>query len=176
MVLVGFQFFGSDTRLAFGTLFPTGAGSFVTADVDVFGREYINDFGHDIFEELHGLFVADAQHIFEYSPTWTHFIRSTGASHFGIGGQCGKHVSGQVYFGDDRDIALLGIFYDFLGLFLRIETAISGIVILFGIPADDGTVAPGANFRQLGIFLYFYSPALVFGEVPVKGIHIVKCQ
>ncbi len=176
MVLVGFQFFGSDTCLAFGTLFPTGAGSFVTADVDVFGREYVNDFGHDIFEELHGLFVADAQHIFEYAPTWAHFIRSTGTSHFGIGGQCGKHVSGQVYFGDDRDIALPGIFYDFFGLLLRIETAIPGVVILFGVPADNGTVAPGANFRQLGILLYFYSPALVFGEVPVEGIHIVKCQ
>ena len=62
--------------------------------------------------------------------------------------------------GDDRDIALLGIFYDFLGLFLRIETAISGIVILFGIPADDGTVAPGANFRQLGIFLLFLFSSL----------------
>ena len=144
--------------------------------MDVFGREYVNDFGHDIFEELHGLFVADAQHIFEYAPTWAHFIRSTGTSHFGIGGQCGKHVSGQVYFGDDRDIALPGIFYDFFGLLLRIETAIPGVVILFGVPADNGTVAPGADFRQLGILLYFYSPALVFGEVPVEGIHIVKCQ
>ena len=35
------------------------------------------------------------------------------------------------------------------------------------------------NFhRTAGLFtlLYFYSPALVFGEVPVEGIHIVKCQ
>ena len=85
-------------------------------------------------------------------------------------------MSGQVYFGDDRDIALLGIFYDFFGLFLCIEAAIPGIVILSGVPADNGTVTPGANFRQLGILLYFDSPALVFGEVPVEGIHVVKCQ
>ena len=144
--------------------------------MDVFRGEYVNDFGHYIFEELHGLFVADAQHIFEYAPARTYFIRSAGASHFGIGGKCGKHVSGQVYFGDNRDVAFLGVFYDFFGLFLRVEAAIPGVVILVGVPADNGTVAPGTNFRQLGVLLYFDSPALVFGEMPVEGIHVVESQ
>ena len=51
------------------------------------------------------------------------------------------------------------IFYDFFGL-LTVPEPPYGVVILFGVPADNGTVAPGADFRQLGILLYFLFSSL----------------
>ena len=60
MPFVRFQAFRLDARLTFGTLRPAGTGSFVSADMYKPGREYFGDFRHYVFEELHGLFVADA--------------------------------------------------------------------------------------------------------------------
>ena len=86
-------------------------------------------------------------------------------------------MSGQVYFGNHGDVTLLRVFHNLFGLFLRIEAAVRGVVVFpASCFADDGAVAHGADFRQLRIFLYFDSPALVVRQVPVEGIHVVQRQ
>ena len=86
MPFVRFQAFRLDARLTFGTLRPAGTGSFVSADMYKPGREYFGDFRHYVFEELHGLFVADAQYILKDAPVGRYFVRSARTSHIGVGG------------------------------------------------------------------------------------------
>lgn len=81
---------------------------------------------YDIFEELHGLFVADAAHL-EYANVGTSYGPPV-HPHFRIGGQCSNMC--QVA-GDDRDMALPA-YFTFLWLAPAYKTATSGCVILFG--------------------------------------------
>ena len=90
----GFQSFIGNAFLTFGTLFPTGAGSFVTTNVYVFGGKYLYQFAQDVFHELHGLFVTDAEHIGKYAPVRTYFVGTTRAAKFRVGSQYGQCMSG----------------------------------------------------------------------------------
>ena len=141
MLFVCFQAFRFDAYLTFGALGPAGTGSFVSTDVYKLRREYLGDFCHYIFKKLHALFVADAQYIFKDTPVGRYFVRSSGASHIRIGGQSGKHVSRQVYFGNYGDVTFLCILHDLFGLFLRVEAAIRNVVIFSAsCLADNGAV------------------------------------
>ena len=173
MVLIRFQPFRFDTCLAFRAFFPTGTRSFVATDMNILRWEDLNDFTHYIFQELHRLVVTDTEHIFKYTPTRAYFVRTTCTSHFGVSSQCGKHVSGQVYFRNYRNVTFLCIFHDLFRFFLSKETAIRRIVILLCVSSDYRTTALRTYFRKFRILLNLDAPALVVRQVPVESIHVM---
>ena len=142
----------------------------------IFRRENVDYFVHYVFQEFHGFLVAYAQHIVEDSPGRTYFVRTSCTAKFRISSQCGQHVSGQVYFGNYGDVALLCVFHNFACLLLRIETAVRRIVILARVVADDRTLALRTYFGQFRVFLDFNAPSLVIGQMPVEGVHVVQGQ
>ena len=176
MVFIRFQPFRFDARLTFRTFFPSVTWSFIATDMYILWWEYFDDFTHYIFQELHGFIITDAEYVFKYAPTRTHFIWTTRTSHFWISGQCSKHVSRQVYFRNYCDVAFLCIFHDFFSLFLCIEAAIRCIVILLCVFSNYRATALRTYFRKFRIFFNLNTPALVFRQVPVESIHIVQCQ
>ncbi len=91
-----------------------------------------------------------------------------------IRGQCGLHVSGKVYFGNDGDVSFGGIGNDILRFFLGVEAFVGLAVILAGVSSDDGFLAFGTYLREPRIFLDFQSPTLIFGEMPMQAVHVVE--
>ena len=142
-------------------------------DIRCIGED-VHDFVDDVLGELQGLLVASAKHFPEYAELGGHFIRAARAAQFGIGSQCGKHVTRHVHFRNNGDEALGGIGHDFLGLFLCVEAADGCAIELAGAGSRDGLLAHGADFRQFGIFLDFDAPALVFRQMPVENVDIVE--
>ena len=92
----------------------------------------------------------------------------------GIGSECSEHVARHVDFGNHGNKPIGGIFYDFTALLLCVETAVTLAVVETGVTSDDSAGTPGALRGQLGVFLDFDAPALVFGDVPVEAVHAMQ--
>ena len=133
MFSVSFQALCFDTCLALRTFGPTIAWSFVTSDVDILIREQVGYLAQYIFYKLHCFIVTNAKYIFKYSPVFFYFIRTSRTTQFRVSSQSSNHMSGQVYFRDDVDIAFLCIVYNFFNLFLCVETSIRCAVIFTGV-------------------------------------------
>ena len=83
-------------------------------------------------------------------------------------------MSRKVDFGNNCDITFGSISYYFFRLFLGIEATVRFAVVFTGVTSDDCFCSLGTDFCQLRIFLDFQTPALVFGNMPVKTVHIVQ--
>ena len=98
-----------------------------------------------------------------------------------------------VNFGHYVDASLAGVGHDFADVVLSVVAAVFtaavevllgqlqvGVVLTFSIAHADGVLvvrnAPGAALGQQGIFLDFYAPALVVGQVPVELVDFVERQ
>ena len=82
---------------------------------------------------------------------------------------------------DDGDESRGGIGDDLADVVLRVEAAVGcGVKCPFAAVAagvaDDGFFAPGADVGEAGVFFDFDAPALIFGQVPVKDVHLVHGQ
>ena len=93
-----------------------------------------------------------------------------------ISGNSSLGMSGDIYFRNNLHKFSFGVSYNFFDVILGIKSSITLPVRFHIAIRQNFAIPPSTYFRQLGILLYFYSPALVLGEVPVEGIHIVKCQ
>ena len=67
--------------------------------------------------------------------------------------------------GHDADVALPRILDDFAHFLLRVKTA---------VPRSVLSRAPRAHLLQLGILIYGQTPALIFGQMPVKDVVLVQ--
>ena len=141
MLLVRFQAQGLDACLTLRTGFPLHLRTLVTPYVDVFRRENLDDFGQYVLDELDGLVVSGTQYVVRNAPLGPYLIRTAGTTQFRISGQCSLHVSRQVDFRNDGNVAVCRILYDFLGLFLGIETTVRLAVVFAGVTADDRFLA-----------------------------------
>ena len=173
MLIIRFQAQRLDTCLTFRTFFPTYFRTFVTTYMNIFWREDFNQFSIYVFEEFQYLIVSGTKHIFRYSPLSPYFVRATGTSQFGISGKGSLHVSRKIDFGNNCDITFGSISYYFFRLLLGIEATVRFAVVFTGVTSDDCFCSLGTYFCQLRIFLDFQTPTLVFGNMPVKTIHIV---
>ena len=176
MLAVSFDAFRLDARLAFRTTLPTHFRAFVTAYMDIFGREKIDHLAEHVFEEGHCLFIAGTDHIVRYAPLGPYFIRSARTTQVRISRDSCQLVSRKVYFGDDRDETFLGVSDHVADFVLRIEHAfaIRLAVIFAGVTADDGFLALRPDLGQFRIFLDLDAPSLVVCQVPVEAVHIVQ--
>ena len=78
-------------------------------------------------------------------------------------------MAGHLDFGHDGHVPPGRVGHDLADFVLRVETAVAFAVA-------RGLVAPGADFRELGILLDLDPPALVFGEVPVQRVQLMGGQ
>src|SRR5512143_4164895 len=81
--------------------------------------------------------------------------------------------------GHDGDEALACVGDDLSNVVLGVEAAVPlGVVDVRGgvvlRPADERAVAPRADFRQPRILLDLDAPALIIGEMPVKGVQLME--
>ena len=177
LTIVG-EAFGFVESLAFGIVFPGVDRTFVTADVDALTREEVHDFGEDVFGKLHGGGVGDVDDIVRNASLAPHLVAARGiAAIFGIGSHCGRAVARHVDFWHDGDVALLGIGHHVANFVLRVEVRAVGLVnpILLGLIeiGEEAIGGDAAHGGELRIFLDFHTPALVVGEVPVEGVHLI---
>ena len=76
MLAVSFDAFRLDACLAFRTTLPTHFRAFVTAYVDIFGREKVDHLAKHVFKEGHGFFITGTDHVVGNPPLCPYFIRS----------------------------------------------------------------------------------------------------
>ena len=80
-----------------------------------------------------------------------------------IGRQSSLHVSWQVDFGNDGDVALAGVVHHLADVALRIEALVRAAVIFARVVTNDRFGAVAAHLRQTRVFLDFDAPSLVVG-------------
>ena len=136
--------------------------SLVTTDVYDFRWEDVDDFREHILAKLVYLLVAEAEDVVIYAPVLAHLIRTARATQFWIAGECRLLVSGHIYFRYDGHMTLACIFHHFLCLLLSVVAAVRLSVIDLRVMTKSGLGAHAALGREFGIFLYLYSPPLVF--------------
>ena len=93
-----------------------------------------------------------------------------------IGSQCGKRMSRYVDFGNNGDKTFLGIADHFSYFVLRVVSAMRHTVKAAVAHPFNCLPAMGACPGKCGIFLYFDTPSLVVGEMPMKVVDVVKSQ
>ena len=176
MLAVSLDAFRLDAGLALRTSLPTHFRAFVTAHVDIFGREEVDHLAEHVFEEGHGLFITGTDHVVGNAPLCPYFIRPARATQFRVGRDGCQLVSRKVYFGDDRDETFFGISDHVADFILCIEHAfaIRLAVIFAGVTAYDGFLALRSDTGQFRIFLDLDAPSLVVRQMPVEAVHVVE--
>ena len=147
--------------------------AFVTAYVNVFGREDFHHFREHALKEFKHLFVAGAEDVLCNAPLGPHFIWPAGAAKLRVCGQRRYHVAGEVDLWDYGYTAFGGVVDYFFHLFLGVEAAVSYSVAAAPVLAHHGAASPGTNLRQARIALDLHPPALVLREVPVEAVQLV---
>ena len=88
-------------------------------------------------------------------------------------------MAGEVYLGDDLDIALGGILHYLGNLFLGVESTVGGLFArtcrVLVTPGLVGAVyVPRAYVVELGVTVNFDAPALVVGQMPMESVEFVS--
>ena len=169
-----------NATLAVGVALPGRRGTLVAADVDIVVGEHLGDVAQDAFEEVDGLVLADVQHVGADAARNAHGVGFRWvAAELRICRHDGHHVAGHVDFGDDFDVALLGVGHDFAQVVERVVAAAAVFRIVVERGAVRGVVAlhraraDGSHGGQFRIFGNFDAPALVVGQVPVEAVELV---
>ena len=85
-----------------------------------------------------------------------------------------------INFGDNGDIAVLSVFYNFLYLLLSIVSAIRFAVELMGFifeqMSDKRFFTHRTYLSKARVFFYFNAPTLVVGEMPMEFIEVVQSE
>ena len=159
--------------LTLGTCLPAVARTLVTSDMYDFGREHITQFAQNLLQERQYVGIACTQHVRADTPLAPYAVRAAGASQLRIDAECCNHVSRQVDFRNDVDVAFCCIF-DYASYFLlRVIALLGGVVIDAAVLADDGIGTELSFLCQFGHALYLEAPALVVGQMPVELVQSV---
>lgn len=168
---------GRDTGLAVGAGLPAGVLAFVAADVDQLRGKERDDLVEHVFEEFERALLARTEDVVRAADPTRYFVGfvSVPAPQPGVGRQGRERVSGHFDFGDDRDVPLGGIGDDLADLVLRVKAAVppefeGGGLLL--VAADLGFRTPRPDLGQARVAFDLDAPALVVGQVPVKGVEL----
>ena len=170
----GLQVFLADKGLTLRTLLPTFLGAFVAADVNVGRGEDICHLIEHVVDEFVGFRVAGTKHIVRNAPVLAHLVGPSGASKFGVGGQSGDHVTGQVDFGDYRDVTFGSVAHNVATFLLSVKSAVRATVVFAGVMTDHGLSALTPHCREARVALNINAPTLIVGEMPVKAVDVVE--
>ena len=172
----GLQVFLTDEGLTLRTLLPTLLRAFVAADVNVGGGEDLCHLIEHVVDEFVGFRIAGAKHIVRNPPVLAHLIRPSRATEFGIGGQSGDHVTGQVDFWNYRDVTFGSVAHNVATLLLGVESTVRATVVFAGVVTDHGLSALTPHRSEARVALNFNAPALIVGEMPVKAVDVVQSE
>ena len=173
---VGLEMVVADALLAFRAFFPLRLRALVASDVDVLRGEEFYYLREHILDEGERAVVAGAEHVVRDAPHFPYLIGAARAAQFGVGRKGRLHVAGEVDFGDDGDVASGRVVHDAADVLLRVETAVGYAVVASRVVSDDRFGALRADFGEARVFLDFYAPALVVGDVPVETVDVVQGQ
>ncbi len=179
LLLVPETFVG-DTLLAVRAFLPLLLLALVAADMDVFRGEKVHDFIEHTLQEGEGTLLAGTIDVLADQPFAGDLIALSPAAEPWIGGQGGRGVSRNLDLGNDGNMALSGIFDDFAGLLLGVESVHRHPVgnPAVGVPSRPrhrvGAVI--AHPGEFGILLDLNPPALIVGKMPVEGVDLVHRQ
>ncbi|CAM3661088.1 hypothetical protein STAL104432_27240 [Streptomyces albus] len=168
---------GGDAGLGDGGGPPFVLGCLVAADVDVGGGEDVEDFFEDVFVEAQDV-VGGGQQVRADSPVGPHAERGgvdgVGGAEFGVGGDGGLGVAGQLDLGDDGDVPFGGVGDDLAQVVLGVVAAVRAFVPQRrGTVPDAGAGPPGAGPGEARIAVDLDAPALVVGQVEVEDVELV---
>ena len=93
-----------------------------------------------------------------------------------ISGKSGNHVTRQIHLGNNIDISLGGIAHNLLCLLLCVKSAVGLSIIFPAVTSYHSLFAHRTYSGKSRIFLYFYSPPLVVGKMPVESVQVVQSQ
>lgn len=174
--IVGFYF------LAVRAFFPVALVALITTYMDVFGRKKRRYFPDHIVQKCIRRLFSGANGVVGGLASGGHLkigIVLVVAEQVGVRGHKGLAMAGHIDLGYDFNVAHLGIGDYFLNVLLGIKTPYR-----FGFlgrgrlplpPSYAGPIGPpGPFFGQVRVFLYFDSPALVVGQMPVECIHLIR--
>ena len=154
--------------LAVGTLVPATLGCFVATDMDVVGREEVDDFIEHILEESKGGFFTGTEIVVG--------ICLAAARNFGVGRCHLFAVAGHLYLGYYRDMSLGGVGQNFTDVVFGVITTISlvaevAVFLALGNPVHPFAFsAPGGKLSESGIFVYLDAPSRSVGKVKVHHV------
>ena len=170
-----------DAAFAVGIVFPLVGGTFVAADVDIVVGEHLGDVAEYAFQEVDGFVFSDIQNVLADAARNAHRIGFRRvATQFGIGRHGCHHMTGHIDFGNDFDVAFLGVGDDFAQVVERVEAAatIFRVVVersfVCRVVTRHRTTANRANSGQFRVFGNLDAPALVVGQVPVETVEFVN--
>lgn len=161
-----------DSLLLGGVFFPLGFGALITADMNELAGEDVHDLGEDISAELDGFGFGVKDSVADAPPH--HDFGGFAVAEFGICGDGSNHMTGHIYFRDNGDMAFGGVGDDFAEFVLGVEATVRDVVVLGGVPSDDGSWADGADLSEARIFLDFDSPALIISQMEVECVDLEK--
>jgi hypothetical protein len=166
-----------DARLCRRGLPPLTLGALVAADVHEGGREEFQDLLEDPLVEAEGG-VGGSEDVRVDAPGVPDGegggVDHVGVAEFGVRGDRGLRVAGDVDLGDDGDVPFPGVRDDLADVVLRVVTAVRGLVPQRRGPVPPfGAGAPGADLGEPGVALDLDAPALVVGEVEVEDVEFV---
>ena len=155
-----------DAGLTLWARFPTVLWALIAADMNELGGEQVNHLREHVLEEFEGLVVASAVDVLVYAPTSADRKRPAGARQRGIRRQGGDGVAGHFDFRNDGYVATGGVGDNLPDILLGVKATVPLVPL----------ASPGTDCGKLGVLLDFDPPALVFGQVPMKNVHLVVRQ
>ena len=148
--------------------------------MDELAGEQLHHLAEHVLEELHRG-IGGVEDVAEDAPVGGHRGGVACQAQFGIG-RNGRHgVARHLDLRHHVDVAVRRVGHDLPDVVLAVEPAGGRAVELhlgavFRIGRNHRFLPPRADLGELRVLLYLYPPALVIGEMPVEGVHLVKRQ
>ena len=169
--------------LALAAFLPSGTRALITTYMNQFARKHLTHLVHHLMQEVQGLGIASTKHVRRNSPLSPYLIGTSCTTQFGINAECGHHMSGKVYLGNDGNEPFGCIAHYLLHLLLGIIARLGSIVIerigrivQSQVLADDGVRANTCLGSQFGQGLHLESPSLIIGQMPMETVHSMQSQ
>ena len=97
-----------------------------------------------------------------------------GVAKLGIGRDRRCGMARQFDLGNDCDVTSRCIRDELFDLFLGVKSSVALAVVAIAIAVWRSRIAKGADFGELRVFFDFDAPALIFRQMPMKHIELVK--
>ena len=156
-----------------GAFHPLDARALVAADVDVPAREDVEDLLPEV-EDHRECRILEIQHLVEDAERGGRLVPGLRVvAELGVRGQQGRHVSGELDLGHDRDATVRGVPDQGAELVLAVEPAVRRTVSGC-LGGSAGLAPPAGDLGESRIALRLEPPALVVGQMQVEGVELVQ--
>ena len=160
--------------LALRTSLPASFGTLITTNMEIIAREQLSDFTQHLVYELVSIRITSTKHIAAYAPDLSHFVRTARAAQVGVSCKCSQHVTREVDFGNNHDVASSCIGDDVFTLLLSVKSTMRLAVIFASVFTYHRSRTMATDFGEFRQLLDFDAPTLVVGQVPVHAVDAMQ--